>query len=346
MAKNKWAIVAGVLLLAALITGFILFQQRNHARRQWQDSQGQVNQLNQEIVVLNESSQKQKDQLSARSNLLQKKQLELDTTHKQLRQAHDQIIAHQEKLSALAKKKNDLSNECQQLSEEYQSTIVSLKEQVSKLNQKLTDLETEIKILEAKLTDKDNKLIEAQASYQALKTETESLRKDLYAAENSAGNLEAHQRTMKATYESLLSGLKKQLDSKDASIEAYREKLKVTFVDQILFGFSQVRISSEGEAALNRLADVLATVQKGKISIIGHADNIPIAEKYQYRFPSNWELSSARAAVIARYLLEYGGLDPSKIEVIGRSQYQPLAQNDTQAGRAKNRRVEIIIKYE
>jgi chemotaxis protein MotB len=140
--------------------------------------------------------------------------------------------------------------------------------------------------------------------------------------------------------------LKKQLDSKEASIEEYRQKLKVTFVDQILFGFSKVSISPEGEDALNQLAKVLATLPKGVISIVGHTDNIPIAEKYQYRFPSNWELSSARAAAVARYLLERGGLDPSKIEVIGRSWYQPLAENDTKAGRAKNRRVVIIIKPE
>ena len=80
-----------------------------------------------------------------------------------------------------------------------------------------------------------------------------------------------------------------------------------------------------------------------KISIIGHADSVPVASKFHYRFPSNWELSSARAASVARYLLKQGDLEPSRIEVVGMSHYQPVANNDTEEGRAKNRRVEIIL---
>ena len=103
------------------------------------------------------------------------------------------------------------------------------------------------------------------------------------------------------------------------------------------------RISSEGKAALDQLSGVLANVPEGTISIIGHADDIPIAPEFRYRFPSNWELSSARAAAVARYLLQQINLEPSRIEVIGLSSYQPVADNDTQEGRAKNRCVEIII---
>ena len=151
---------------------------------------------------------------------------------------------------------------------------------------------------------------------------------------------------MRETHQALVAGLKQQLDSQEASIEEYRQKLKVSFVDRILFGFSQLRISPEGKAALDQLAVVLADVPERKISIIGHADSVPVASKFQYRFPSNWELSSARAAAVARYLLKQEDLEPSRIEVVGMSHYQPIADNDTEEGRTKNRRVEIILTPE
>ncbi len=344
MAKNKWVFVAGVLLLAAIFAGSILFQQRNDAQRRWQESQDQISQLNQEIQFLNQTLQQQKDQLSIRADLLRKKQLELQTAHQQLQQAHGEMNMLRENLSSLEKKIDGFMAERNQLLENHQSLTMRLKEQATILNQRLTDLESEIQILQAELADQDKKLAESKESYGALQSEAEHLRKDLSDTKESAGMLEAHRKSMKEAHEALVSGLKKQLDSKEASIEEYREKLKVTFVDRILFGFSQIRISPEGKDALSRLADILATVPKGMISIVGHSDNIPIAQEYRYRFASNWELSSARAAAVARYLLEHGDLDPSKIEVIGRSQYQPLAKNDSKTGRAQNRRVEIIIK--
>jgi chemotaxis protein MotB len=171
----------------------------------------------------------------------------------------------------------------------------------------------------------------------------QAVHENLTAARVRKAELEAQQKAMRETHQALVTGLKQQINSQEASIKEYREKLKVSFVDRILFGFSQVHISPEGKAALNQLAVVLATVPKGNISVVGHADSIPVASKFQHRFPSNWELSSARAAAVARYLTKQGELEPSRLEVVGLSSYQPIADNDTDAGRAKNRRVEIII---
>ena len=171
----------------------------------------------------------------------------------------------------------------------------------------------------------------------------QAVRENLAEARARQAALEAQQKAMRDTHQALVTGLKQQLDSQEASIEEYRQKLKVSFVDRILFGFSQVHISPEGKAALDQLAAVLATVPEGNISVVGHADSIPVASKFRYRFPSNWELSSARAAAVAQHLIKQGKLEPTRLEVVGLSSYQPIADNDTEAGRAKNRRVEIII---
>jgi chemotaxis protein MotB len=209
-------------------------------------------------------------------------------------------------------------------------------EQLAASNRTISDLKEQLLDVTARVPALKDRLEQSMDSYQAV-------REDLTEARARQAKLEARQKAMKATYDALVSGLKQQLDSQDASIEAYREKLKVSFVDRILFGFSQVRISQAGRAALDRLAEALSKVPEGRISIIGHADNVPVAPKFRFRFPSNWELSSARAGAVARYLLKQSGLDPARLEVIGLSRYHPVADNATEAGRAKNRRVEIII---
>jgi len=77
--------------------------------------------------------------------------------------------------------------------------------------------------------------------------------------------------------------------------------------------------------------------------VTGHTDPIPIRPEFMVKFPSNWELSAARAASVVRYFQEKIELDPKEMEAVGRSFYHPEASNDTKEGRAKNRRVEILI---
>ena len=286
---------------------------------------------------------------------------EFEAQLKQLTDERDGLIA---KITALKAEGDSLRERIVEIETRHQEALTGRDEKIATLSsalessdERLDDLEKDKGILVSKLSEANrtitglrDQLQEVITRVPALKDRLEqslekyqAVRENLTEARARQAKLEAQQKTMRETYEALVTGLKKQLDSQEASIEEYREKLKVTFVDRILFGFSQVRISPEGNTVLDQLAGVLANVPEGRISITGHADNIPIAEKFQYRFPSNWELSSARAAAVARYLLKQANLEPSRIEVIGLSRYQPVADNDTEAGRAKNRRVEIII---
>ena len=251
---------------------------------------------------------------------------EMETRHREALTSRDKKItvissaleAYGERLEEMGKDKGILVSKLK----EANRTIIGLRDQIQKVI-------TQVPALKDRLEQNLKK-------YQAV-------RENLTEARARQEKLEAQQKAMRETYEALVAGLNQQVDSQEASIEEYREKLKVTFVNRILFGFSQVRISPDGKTALDQLAGALANVPEGRISITGHADSIPVAAEFQYRFPSNWELSSARAAAVARQLLKQGDLEPSQIEVIGLSRYHPVADNDTEAGRAKNRRVEIII---
>jgi chemotaxis protein MotB len=155
--------------------------------------------------------------------------------------------------------------------------------------------------------------------------------------------IEARAKETKSTYEALVSSLKEQIEKQEVTIKDFQEGLTLTFVDRILFEFGKTNITPEGKRILERVGEVLKNIKGRKIRVTGHADNIPIHPNYKYKFPTNWELSAARAASVVCYFQEETGLDPKDMEAVGRSFYQPVASNKIKEGRDQNRRVEIFI---
>lgn len=109
--------------------------------------------------------------------------------------------------------------------------------------------------------------------------------------------------------------------------------------DSLLFETGQADILSDVEATLDKLADYLAKLPN-PIQIEGHTDDIPIRTAV---YPSNWELSTARATSMLRYFIERRSMDPARFSIAGYAEFRPIAPNDTLENRAKNRRVEIVI---
>jgi chemotaxis protein MotB len=115
--------------------------------------------------------------------------------------------------------------------------------------------------------------------------------------------------------------------------------LVVTIVsDKVLFDPGEADLRPEGAAILDQLAAALGTLPN-KLSIEGHTDNTPISGRY----PSNWELSTARATTVLRSLIEQHGIGPDRLQAAGYADTQPVASNATAEGRAANRRVEIVV---
>lgn len=123
-------------------------------------------------------------------------------------------------------------------------------------------------------------------------------------------------------------------------VEVSRIKQGITLriQDHLLFDSADSTLTEEGRQVIQRLVTMLNDLE-GTISVEGHSDSRPINTP---RFPSNWELSSMRATSILRYLSE-AGIDASRMRAIGYADTQPIASNDSVAGRAANRRVEVII---
>lgn len=131
------------------------------------------------------------------------------------------------------------------------------------------------------------------------------------------------------------AGLSERLRAKKVA-----QGVRLEVNDNILFDPGSAELKSEGQRLLDELTKMFIA-HEGGISIEGHTDDRPIASA---RFPSNWELSSGRATVVARYLIDQG-YDPAHLRAVGYADTQPLATNDTPEGRARNRRVSVTVRF-
>jgi chemotaxis protein MotB len=117
----------------------------------------------------------------------------------------------------------------------------------------------------------------------------------------------------------------------------------MTMVDKIIFPSGSTDISKDGKLVLDKVISILKDIKDKRIQVEGHTDNVPIVSALKKRYPTNWELSTARATEVVRYLQEQGGLDAKLLSATGYSEYQPVAPNDTDDGKHKNRRIEIVL---
>ena len=135
--------------------------------------------------------------------------------------------------------------------------------------------------------------------------------------------------------------LAREIADKQILLEKTSRGLVITMANDILFDSGKAKLKSSAHAALNKIASVLnETVPDRDIGVEGHTDNVPI--KYS-GWKSNWELATARATTVLHYLVESCDVAPQRLSAIGYGEYRPIDTNDNKEGRARNRRVEIII---
>jgi len=147
---------------------------------------------------------------------------------------------------------------------------------------------------------------------------------------------------MKKTYDSLVGEMNVEIKKGEITITQLKDKLSVNLVEKILFDSGSADIKKDGKSVLDRVAEILVKVTDKQIRVAGHTDNVPIGPRIRERFPSNWELSTARATTVARYLQDKG-IDPNLLSAGGYSEYRPVAPNDTDENKSKNRRIEIDL---
>lgn len=141
----------------------------------------------------------------------------------------------------------------------------------------------------------------------------------------------------------LMKNVESYLDENNLNnvISAGRNERGVVLVLQelILFNSGEANILSTGKPFLNKIGSLLNKIPN-EVKVEGHTDNKPMAS---FRYPSNWELSGARASSVVRYLVSENNFDPSRFTIVGYGDTRPLVPNDSPTNMSKNRRVEIVI---
>ena len=170
---------------------------------------------------------------------------------------------------------------------------------------------------QAALSDVDRERASQAATLEQLAT---------HVAERAAADLDQQK---------LMADLKKKLDARDGDVTAGAGIVTVHLADEILFASGEAELSKHGKEVLGRLGDVLKPLADKQILVGGHTDDAPI---HTARFPSNWELSTARAVNVVHFLGDAVGVDPHKLTAAGYSEYHPRG-----ADRAQNRRIEILL---
>jgi chemotaxis protein MotB len=135
--------------------------------------------------------------------------------------------------------------------------------------------------------------------------------------------------------------LAKEINDKQILLQQTSRGLIIAMTNDILFDSGKAKLKKSAHHVLDKIALVLKENASDRdIGVEGHTDNVPIKHS---GWKSNWELSSARAASVLHYLIDDCSIAPNRLSAIGYGEYRPIDSNDTKEGRAKNRRVEIII---
>ncbi len=257
--------------------------------------------------------------------------------------ANDRLMGaqqqHQQQLAAAHGQISGLQAEIARL----QGEIATRDAAIGAAEKQIADLQAELDGSRA-LSDKLRGALEkAGKNVDKLLAETGSLSKALEGTKERLEELRKAQRAAQQRaelFKNLLLKFKKMIDAGDLSIVLRDGRMVLQLRNDVLFDSARVSIKPKGEEALREVASVLLTLDDRKLQVAGHTDNVPISTN---RFPSNWELSTARAVNVVKFLTE-AGVKPELLSAAGYGEHDAVSGNDTDQGKAKNRRIEIVLQ--
>lgn len=194
-------------------------------------------------------------------------------------------------------------------------------------------------VLKAKSDSLSQTIVELRGKIAVLETQNRKLKHEIVALQKAK---EEKVQEVSSTYENLLEKMKMEISRGQITISELKGKLTVNLVDAILFDTGKAEVKKEGLEVLRKVVSILKEESDKAIRIEGHTDNVPITGALSKIYPSNWELSSARAINVTKFLQEQG-IDPSILSAVAYGEHRPIAENDTPEGKAMNRRIEIIL---
>ena len=216
-----------------------------------------------------------------------------------------------------------------------------LKTKAERLEASNANLDNERVTLIAQLEDLRQAKEGLDASVAELADRKEQLEIDLAKTSKALAERTVEVDELRSTYDGLVSDLQTEVASGRVQIEQLRDGLHVKLAQEILFPSGSAELSREGQRVLEKVASRLVEVAH-QIEVAGHTDNVQISGSLAQRFPSNWELAGARAAVVVR-LLAKQGVPAERLVAASFADTKPVESNRTGEGRARNRRIDIRL---
>src|SRR5689334_21716890 len=204
------------------------------------------------------------------------------------------------------------------------------------------DKNQEIDALQKQRDGLDQQTKQLQSQRAALEKQQADLRGEIDSLQRQKSQLEAANQQTKSQYDGLLSNLNEEVKKGQLQVRQYKDMLTVEVAEQLFFDSGRATLKSSGVAVLQKVGEALKGYEDKVIRVVRHTDNVPVSKALQQTFPSNWELSVARATTVVRYL-EKAGVPPERMVAAGRAEFEPVADNATDEGRRKNRRIEITL---
>lgn len=217
--------------------------------------------------------------------------------------------------------------------ERAQADIVRIEKVLSDRNQEAGEAMTQMRQEIDRLTTELQKVKEERAQLLSerdhLAMEKENREKELLAAQD--------------TYGELIDKMRSEISRGEVTISELQGKLTVNLVEKILFDSGSADIKSGGKEVLSKVGTILNDVEDKEIRVEGYSDNLPISPRLKSIYPSNWELSSARAISVVQFLHTTLNVPGERLSASGFAEFRPIADNSTPEGRAQNRRIQIIL---
>jgi len=308
-----------LITLLCIVTGCVstsTFQQKADEAASLQQSLAQTEQARKELQIAQEQCQSERDSATR----------QLQSCSKAAAEQKNALERAQADVARLETVLTDRSQETGKALSEMRQTIARLDDETRKGDEERKRLSAELNATTAEKT--------------RLQQENSRLEQDV-AAERSAREQQLTQ--AKTTYGELIDKMRQEIERGEVTISDLQGKLTVNMVERILFDSGSAEVKSGGKEVLRKVGDVLATVADKEIRVEGHSDNVPISSKLQGRFPSNWDLSAARAINVVQFLRTGLGIPGERLAACGYGEFRPLADNGTAEGRAQNRRIQIVL---
>lgn len=209
-----------------------------------------------------------------------------------------------------------------------ESRIVQLQDSLADLRGQRADLQDRLGLAADEVHRLEVLLSDRGTEYEQLQDRLEALR-----------SIEEEVRQRNAIYEEVLGRFRSLINGGQLAVAIVRGRMVIQLPQDVLFASGSATLGAEGRRTLTEVGRVLAELTDRTFQVEGHTDNVPISTA---QFPSNWELSSARALSVVRVLID-AGVSPRSVSGAGYGEFQPVASNDDREGRRLNRRIEIVM---